>query len=106
MESLTNKQSKSYNYISRYANFQYAYNENDNKYIYMITSQLSEDTTYVMHKLSKTDTLDYLANRYYGRPDLFWVIADFNRISDPFVDITERMTEIKIPALTSISYRE
>lgn len=106
MESLKDKQSKSYNYISRYSNFSIAYNTNDNKFIYELTSQLENSTEYVIHKLSKTDNLDYLSNKYYGRPDLFWIIADFNRIQDPFIILSDYFTDIKIPTLTSISYKE
>lgn len=105
MESLKDKQAKQYSYMSRYSNFNFAYNINDDKFIYEVTSQLSNGAQCITHVLKKTDTLDYLADKYYGRPDLFWVIADFNRISDPFIDITEYFKEIKIPSLTAISYK-
>lgn len=106
MESLTDEQSKTYTYISRYANFKFAYNKNDEKFIYELTSQLNDNTPYVVHKLAKTDNLDYLANKYYGRPDLFWIIADFNKIQDPFINLSDHFTEIKVPTFTAISYKE
>ena len=51
-------------------------------------------------------TLDYLANKYYGRPDYFWVIADFNRIQDPFKPLYPRFEQIKIPNIGAIEYEE
>ena len=37
----------------------------------------------VLHIVSDTDELDLLAFRYYGREDLWWIIADHNLIDDP-----------------------
>ena len=51
-----------------------------------------------------TDTLDSLALKYYGRPDLFWIIADFNRIQDPFIKLVDYFSIIKIPSLSTLSF--
>lgn len=105
MDDLIKRQSRSYDYISRYTTFPFYYNVRDNKYIYGITSNLKTDVTYVLHKVEMHDTLDSLANKYYGRPDLFWVIADFNRIQDPFHFLYGRYNTIKVPSISAISWK-
>ena len=104
MDSLTDKSKKDYNYTSRYGSFPYYYNKNDNKYVYGITSWLNLDNEYTLHTVEDTDTLDGLAFKYYGRPDLFWVIADFNRIVDPYINLYDNYNFIYIPSLAGIRY--
>ena len=93
-----------YKYISRYAPFHYYYHTKDKKYMYGLTSHLSTETPYIEIVVEKGDTLDLLADKYYGRPDYFHIIADFNRIADPFINLSEYYKKIKIPALASIEY--
>lgn len=104
MDVLKDKQTREYDYISRYASFSFYYNTQDDKYIYEITSQLNDNITFVEHKIKQWDTLDSLAFYYYGRPDLYWVIADFNRIQDPFINLYDNYKALKIPQLSNISY--
>ena len=106
MDVLKEKSQKTFEYTSRYANFPYYYNTRDKKYIYGITNQLKTDKSYVVVKVTESTTLDALANKYYGRPDYFWIIADFNRINDPFIDLSDYFTEIKIPSISEIEYKE
>lgn len=106
MDNLKDKSYKSYNYLSRYSSFPYYYNIKDDKYVYGKTGELKTTTPYVTIKLSQRDTLDSLALKYYGRPDYFWVIADFNRILDPFIDLYDKFDEIKIPTLTAIEFED
>lgn len=104
MEELTNKQKKSYSYTSRYSSFYIAYHKDDDKWMHLKTSNLDDTTSYIIHYLKEEDTLDYLANKYYGRPDYYWVIADFNRIQDAFENIYLHHKYLKIPTLTNIKY--
>ena len=104
MDVLKNQSWQEYNYTSRYTPFPYYYNTEDDKYIYGITKQLGEDTEYVLHNLVDTDTLDSLALKYYGRPDLYWVIADFNRINDPYIKLIDHMPSVRIPSISNIFY--
>lgn len=104
MDVLKNKQYRQYDYISRYSSFPIYYNTLDEKYIYGITSQLNENSEFVAHNVTMTDTLDSLAFKYYGRPDLFWVIADFNRIKDPFITLIDYFSVIKVPSLSTLSF--
>ena len=104
MDVLKDKQSKTYSYISRYSAFSFFYNTEDTKYIYGITSQLNTNTSYVAHKVNQADTLESLALKYYGRPDYYWIIADFNRIQDPFIKLSDRYKVVNIPSLSNISF--
>lgn len=105
MDVLKDRQTKNYDYPSRYSYFSFYYHTLDEKYIYGLTKQLSKDCPYVAHKITMTDTLDSLADYYYGRPDLYWVIADFNDIQDPFVNLFNLPYNVlKIPSLSAVSY--
>jgi len=105
MDVLNNKSKKSYSYISRYASFPFYYHTLDKKYIYGITNQLSIDTPYVEITIGPEDTCDTIANKYYGRPDYYWIIADFNRIIDPFIKLSDYYRKIKVPSLNAIEYK-
>lgn len=105
MDVLKNKQLKEYDYLSRYSPFYIAYNTKDKKYIYEVTNNLKDNTPFVVHKIQPYDTLDSLSLHYYGRPDYYWIIADFNRIQDPLAKITS-LKSIKIPNISSIEYED
>lgn len=105
MDILSKKQSKNYDYVSRYSGIYFYYNKLDNKYMYGINKQLKEDSSFVYHKIEQEDTLDSLALKYYGRPDLFWIIADFNHLQDPFMDLkTIKSGMIKVPSISSLDF--
>lgn len=105
MNVLKDKSSRTYFYTSRYATLPYYYNTLDKKYMYGISKNLNTNTDYVLHNLVDSDSLDSLALKYYGRPDLFWVIADFNNLNDPYIRLVDKMSSIKIPALSGITWR-
>ena len=105
MNVLKDKSSRTYFYTSRYATLPYYYNTLDKKYIYGISKNLNTNTDYVLHNLVDSDSLDSLALKYYGRPDLFWVIADFNNLNDPYIRLVDKMSSIKIPSLSGITWR-
>lgn len=104
MDKLTGFSKKEYKSLSRYSPFDIAFNEEDSKYVYCLTSQLSTETVYVTHYVEQWDTLDSLSLKYYGRPDYYWVIADYNRIQDPFIKLQGKFDSIKIPSLGQIKY--
>lgn len=104
MDVLKDKQTKTYSYISRYSGFPFFYNTQDNKYIYGVTSQLDTNITYVAHPVIQSDTLESLSLKYYGRPDYYWIIADFNRIQDPFIKLIEHYEILNIPSLSNITF--
>lgn len=104
MDVLKDRQTRSYNYISRYASFPFYYNTQDGRYVYGTTSHLNTNIAFVEHRVGQGDTLDSLAFYYYGRPDLYWVIADFNRINDPLVTLYGNYKSLGIPQLSNVSY--
>lgn len=103
MQVLINKQYKAYDRVSRYSVFPTYLNRLDEKYIYGITAHIRNDIKHIAHKVVRGDTLDSLALYYYNNPTYYWVIADFNRISDPYADLVIGST-IKIPTFSSIEY--
>lgn len=103
MNILTNKSYRTYNRVSRYGNFPYYYNVVDKKYVYGTTSHLDNTTNYSTYIIIKGDTLDSLALEFYNNPTLYWIIADFNRIQDPYLPLVIG-SYIKIPVLTSITF--
>ena len=105
MNVLKDKSSRTYFYTSRYATLPYYYNTLDKKYMYGISKNLNTNTDYVLHNLVDSDSLDSLALKYYGRPDLFWVIADFNNLNDPYIKLVDKMSSIEIPSLSGITWR-
>ena len=104
MDALTDKSYLEYENLSRYAQFPYYYHKFDNKYMMGTTAWLNTDVEYVLVKVKPTDTLMSLSNTYYGRPDYYWVIADFNRILDAFENLSEYHTTIKIPSISQITF--
>ena len=105
MDTLTEKSYKDYDYISRYAPFPYYYNEIDNKYVQGLTSQMSDNSTFVLHEVEQGETLDSIALDNYSNSTYFWVIADFNKIRDPFKKL-EVGSKLKIPTLSTINFKE
>lgn len=103
MNILKDKQTKKDDYISRYAGVYFYFNTSDSKYMYGLTKQILPNTNYIIHTVQQYDTLDSLARYYYGRPDLFWVIAKFNNINDSFIDLFEHgYSTLKIPPISNI----
>lgn len=104
MDCLSNKSYKTYEYTSRYTSIPYYYNNNDDKYMYGLSKQLSKQADYLIHNVESGDTLDSLALKYYFRPDLFWIIADFNGITDSFIKLEDTYTKLLIPTITDVKF--
>ena len=104
MDVLKDKQTRTSDSLSRYSSIPFYYNTKDNKYIYGLTKQLGQNVDYVVHNVKPSDTLDSIALFYYGRPDYYWIVADFNRIQNPFIDLSEKFKTIKVPSISYIYY--
>ena len=104
MDKLVNKTFKSYDYISRYSSFPCYYNSEDNKYIQGLTSWLNEGSVYILHEVKEDETLDSIALDSYSNSTFFWVIADYNKIRDPYKKLKVG-TMLKIPTLSDISFK-
>ena len=105
MDVLINKSYKIFDKVSRYSNSPYYYHLLDNKYIYGFSKRLKTDTPYIIHTVQRSDTFDSLALYYYNNPTYFWIICDFNRINDPFIDLKEG-SKIKIPSFSTIEFED
>jgi hypothetical protein len=101
--SLTDKQYRNYEKLSRYSPFPLYYNKTDDKYIYGTSAYLKDTTPYILHIVKRGETFDTLALEYYNNPTLYWIICSFNRIQDPLTDLKEGDT-IKIPSISSIEF--
>lgn len=106
MDVNDSKNYRSYDSLSRYSSVPYYYNRTDGKYVYGVGRQLDDTTSYILHTVEVSDTFDSLALKYYGRPDYFWIIADFNHVQNPFLKVIDVMDNVKIPALSSIKYKD
>jgi hypothetical protein len=104
MDALKNKQYHQYDYTSRYTDVPYYYNIKDKRQIYGLTSNLNKNTPWVAHQVVETDTLDYLALKYYNNPTFWWIIAYFNDIQDAFIKLSTHYTMLKIPSISSIEF--
>ena len=102
---LEDKQYKNYLKLSRYSTFPFYYHTIDKKYINGTPSHLDDTTAYTTHIVMHGDTLDNLSLYYYNDPTKWWMIADFNRIQDPYkkLDVGSR---IKVPTISSIRFGE
>lgn len=106
MDVLKNKSYGVFDYTCRYSAVPFYYHSEDKKYIVGIGSNLSKDTAYTVHQVAATDTLDYLALKYYNNPTFYWVIAYFNDIQDCFITLADQFKVIKIPQIASIAFGE
>ena len=105
MDCLTNKQYRQYEKLSRYSVYPIYYNTIDKTFQGGITGHLDKTTACIQHTVQERDTLDSLALYYYGNPTYFWIIADYNRIQDPFENLTEGDI-ISIPTFSAISFED
>lgn len=103
MDVLKNKSYKEYRDVSRYSVFPYYYHSVDNKYVYGTTAQTVSNAPHTVVTVERGDTLDSLSLKYYNTPVYYWVIADFNRIQDPFKPL-EVGQSLRIPAFTTIAF--
>lgn len=104
MDVLDNKNYAKFDYTSRYANVPYYYHTLDEKYVFGLGSNFKKNTSYVIHNIKPTDTLDYLALKYYNNPTYYWIICYFNDIQDAFIDLPANFKTIKIPNISSVQF--
>ena len=103
MEIAKNKYYKNFNSVNRYGQYPFYYNTEDKRYFGGITNHLKDTTAFVFHNIKEGDTLDSLSLYYYGNPTRYWIIADFNRIQDPFIELIPG-EKIKIPSFADIQF--
>lgn len=106
MDSITNKNYVSYDYISRYASVPNYYHKVDDKEFAGLGANLKKNVPFASHAVKYEDTLDSLALKYYNNPTYWWIIAYFNDIQDAFIDLKTRYSTLKIPQISSIEFGE
>jgi len=104
MDTLKNKRYGSFNYTSRYTGIPYYYDYEAKREVYGIIKPMLKNNAWVAHKIDQEDSLDSLALKYYNNPTFWWIIAFFNNISDPFINLKDYFDIIKIPSISSISF--
>ena len=107
MNTLTNKKVAQTpdNYVSRYSGFPIYFHSKDQKFMRGLTENLDKNCPYVVADVNTWTNLDELSNYYYGRPDYYWVIADFNSIQDPFTPLFPKYKTLKIPSISQIKFK-
>lgn len=104
MKYINDKITLNYNYTSRYGKFPVYYNRKDGRYVYGRTSHLKIGNDEFEYQVKPGDTFDSIALAAYGRPDLFWIVADYNRITDCFIDIYKNYKTLILPNLLTIEF--
>ena len=104
MDELKNKNYIQYDYISRYSSVPYYYNTKYKKELYGIGTSMKLDLNYILHEVRQEDTLDKIALKYYNNPTYWWVIAEFNTITDPTIRLIERYSTLRIPNISNIEF--
>ena len=100
---LSNKSFKTYKNTSRYAVVPYYYNNADNKYLYVNIPRLKDNIPFIIYKTDVNDTCDTIALKFYNNPTLYWIIADFNKILNPYVKF-EKGSKILVPNYSSLEF--
>lgn len=103
MNVLTNKQTKSYDRLSRYSSIPIYYNTKTKEMVYGTAKHLNSATEAVLYTVKENDTYDSIALSFYNNPTYFWIICDYNRIIDPFID-PEPQTILYIPVISDIEF--
>lgn len=104
MDKLTKKQNLVFDYRSRYAGVPFYFDTVAKRETPGITFQINFDNDYFIHKVKADDTLDKLALTYYNNPTFWWLIAYFNKINDPFINLSAKYSALKIPTINDSTF--
>lgn len=96
---------KQYNYISRYEQFAYYYDDLNNRYYYGLVSNLSNDLPYASYVVQAGDSYDSIAYDKYGSPLFYWIICNFNNIEDSLEDPIPG-TILNLPNMNSLRFNK
>lgn len=55
----------------------------------------------IIHTVVEGERFDSIANTYWGRPELFYIICDWNDIFDPIFELTTGM-QLTLPSYKTI----
>lgn len=104
-DKLINETYKEYSKLSRYQTTPCFFNTSSRFNQCGASNWLKNDTTYSIHFAKQNDTLDSISLYYYNNPTYYWIIADFNRIVDPFTKLQEGQ-QLKIPVFSNVDFEQ
>lgn len=104
MDTLKDKNYASFDYLSRYTDVPYYYDTLENREVFGIGTNLKTNAEFVTHKVSSSDTLHFLALKYYNNPTYWWIIAYFNNIQDSFKPLIDKYQTLRIPNIANIEF--
>jgi len=104
MDTLRNKSYESYDYLSRYTQVPYYFDDIKQREIYGIGNNMLKNSPYVSHKVTSEDTLHSLSLQYYNNPTYWWVIAYFNDIQDSFISLIDHYSILRIPNIAGVTF--
>ena len=87
--------------ITRYADENIIEYEGKKMYEIRDTIDISFRNTDEMYTVNEGDTLRDIAYRVWGEARYYWIIAEFNKIIDPFKNLVVG-TELRYPSLLRI----
>ena len=94
---------RKYKKISRYGIYRQIIDNNNDTYTETINPTPvveSEDDIFHEILMEEENRLDIVSNKYYGTPELWWVIAMANDIIDPL--FIRPGTIVRVPPITSL----
>ena len=104
MDTLRKKGGKNYGYLSRYSGVTYYYDTLKNREVYGIGKDIKKDIPHVTHWVAQSDSLDYIALKYFNNPTYWWIIAMYNDIQDALEPIYPKYQTLYIPNLAALSF--
>lgn len=87
--------------VYRFENFFNVYNDDETKTtFYNILKNISvypanDNTIDIEYQTKEGDTWPYISYKFYSTTDLWWLVCEYNRISNP-IDFPENGTTLKI----------
>lgn len=104
MNILSNKNYKEYNRLSRYSSSANYYNEIDKKYQEELPKPMDKNSKYSLYIADGNESFDFISLKFYNNPTYYWIICDFNNISNPYL-IPSRGTKLRIPVISDIQFQ-
>lgn len=107
MDTLKEKSYLDFSYLSRYAFSPVFFDTLKSKYVTGIGQILVKDKlAYFTHTVTRRDTLDSLALKYYNNPTYWWIIAQYNDIQDAFRPLYGSYKVLQIPNLSTLVFEK
>jgi hypothetical protein len=93
---------KEYPHLSRYATVR-VFRDREGQLFHGSVMWTRDDLPFTLYEVKQGDTIEKIANEQFGNPTYSWIIADANRIVDPFLPL-EIGRQLKIISLNSLEF--